>query len=84
MSIITKIGAALAFASTLGACAAPAVIADISDSAVRVQGNQYTENDAYMAEANRGCGLYGKSPMPLSETHTGPYSSVKQVLFACK
>jgi hypothetical protein len=84
MSTITEISVALALASTLGACAAPAVIADISDSSVRVQGNQYTENDAYMTEASRGCELYGKTPVPLSETRTGPYGAFKQVLFACK
>jgi hypothetical protein len=84
MSTIKKIGAALTLAASLGACTTPAVIADINDSAVRVQGNPYwTEKTAYEAEAARGCGLYNKQPVPLSETR-GPYNSYKQVLFACK
>jgi hypothetical protein len=37
-----------------------------------------------MTEASRGCELYGKTPVPLSETRTGPYGAFKQVLFACK
>ena len=65
-------------------CAAPAVISDIHDSAVRVQGNGRTSDEAFMAEAAKGCGLYNKQPVPLSTTQGGPYGSVKQVLFACK
>ena len=39
MNTIMKTGAALALAASLGACTTPAVIADINDSAVRVQGS---------------------------------------------
>jgi hypothetical protein len=81
MSAVTKIGAVLALVASLGACTMPAVIADASDSAVWIQGDPFlTPDDAYLAEARHGCGMYGKSPEALS---TWENIYVKRALYAC-
>jgi hypothetical protein len=67
----------------LGGCATPAVISDISDSAVRVQGDIYTPSSAILTEAHRGCGLYGKLPTAISSRQTGPYGAYREHLLAC-
>jgi hypothetical protein len=86
VSSMTKIATALALVASLGVCASQAAISDISDSAVRVEGNWYfTDDAAYLAEASRGCGMYGKTPVKLSHRWViGNVEDRKQVLFACK
>lgn len=66
------------------ACAAPAVISDISDSSLKLQANNYTPPAEILAEADRGCALYNKEPVRISERCMDGYCSYKEVLFACK
>jgi len=68
----------------LAGCAAPAVISDINDSAVKVQGNAYTPFEEITAEANQGCGHYNKSAVPISRACADYYCSRTEYLFACK
>jgi hypothetical protein len=69
---------------SLGACAAPA-ISDIATDKVRVQ-SDLDDPKAATAEAERGCAIYNRVPVPLSKRtiRTGPYSSVIEYLYACQ
>jgi hypothetical protein len=67
--------------SLLGACAGPA-ISDIATDKVKVQASNL---DLATPEAERGCSLYKRHPVYLSQRRipTGPYTSVNEFLFAC-
>jgi len=69
---------------SLGACAAPA-ISDIATDKVRVQ-SDLDDPKAATAEAERGCAIYNRVPVPLSKRtiRTGPYSSAIEYLYACQ
>ena len=78
-AIIVIVGLVLA-----GCAAAPAVISDISDSSLKVQGGMGTTDAMIMAEARRGCGLYSKTPVRISHQCVDEYCIRKSVLFACR
>ena len=64
--------------------AAPAVISDINDSAVKVQTGLSTKPADILAEVSRGCGIYGKASVEISFKSVDQYCFSKEVLFACK
>jgi hypothetical protein len=68
---------------SLGACAAPA-ISDIATDKVKVE-SAFEDPKAVQAEAERGCAIYNRIPVPLSKRRisTGGYSSKYEFLFAC-
>ena len=68
----------------LGACAAPAIISDINDSALKVQSGIGTSDEAILAKAREGCGIYGKKPVRISFVCKDEYCFTKNHLFACK
>jgi hypothetical protein len=68
--------------TTVSACRPP-VIAGMSSDSVQVQVNPGDKDDAVLAEAQRGCGIYGKSPLPISERCLDGYCMTKLRLFAC-
>ncbi len=78
-----KIVFVCAAALLLGACA-PAVISDINDSALKVQAGLGTTDEAILAEARRGCAIYGKTPVRISFVCKDEYCFTKDHLFACK
>jgi len=63
---------------------APAVISDISDSALKVRTGLGTKEADILAEARRGCGLYGKTPVSISWRCLDQYCFEKEWLFACQ
>lgn len=72
----------------LAACTKPeppkAVITEISDSSVSVLQKFGTSNEGVALEAARGCGLYGKKPVPVSShCAAGDACLAKVHLFAC-
>jgi hypothetical protein len=69
---------------SLGACAPPA-ISDIATDKVKVQ-SEIDDPKAATAEAERGCAIYKRVPVPISkrQTRTGPYSYVWEYLYACQ
>jgi hypothetical protein len=72
----------------LAACTMPErpkpAITEISDSSVSVLQRYGATNEAVALEAVRGCGLYGKKPVPVSSRCAGPDSCLSTVhLFAC-
>lgn len=68
----------------LAGCAAPAVISDINDSALKVQGNKLTPEKEFRREARKGCRLYGKKPVAISTRCLDQYCNRQERLFACK
>jgi hypothetical protein len=70
-------------AGALYGCSTP-VISDINDSAVKVQSAWYNNANEAMSEANRGCGLYGKSAVAISSRCLDGYCMNKEFLFACQ
>lgn len=66
------------------ACASPAVISDINDSALKVQGNAYTPVSEINLKAEEGCQIYNKSPVGISTTCLNQYCTMKEYLFACR
>src|SRR5437867_1156593 len=81
---MNKLSPILLFAGiAVCACSSP-VISDINDSAVKVQSAWYNNQNEAMAEANRGCGLYGKRAVPISSRCLDGYCSNKELLFACQ
>ena len=66
-----------------GGCRTAPVIADISDSAIVVQQLMTTPMADVVAEAERGCALYGKKSKQLSYTCVDGYCFTKRHLFAC-
>jgi hypothetical protein len=62
-------------------CSGP-VITDISSESLTVLKRGY-HDDEVRVEAARGCGLYGKRAIPISERSGGYYQGGKLVLFAC-
>lgn len=61
----------------------PAVIADISDSALTVQQNMRTPMEAVVAEAERGCALFSKAATPISTRCINDSCAPRLHLFAC-
>ena len=74
----------IAGAAALGGCAAPAVISDLEDDKVIVQGNQHTSQEDVAKKAAEGCAVHGRKAVPISQWCAGSYCSVKRHLFACK
>jgi hypothetical protein len=68
----------------VAACAAPAVISDINDSAIKIQVNAYTSPAEIDQRAQEGCGIYNKQPVPISQRCLDQYCVSKELLFACK
>ena len=79
-----KLGLLAAGLLSLGACAPPA-ISDIATDKVKVQ-SEIGDPKAATAEAERGCAIYKRVPVPISKRHTrtGPYSYVWEYLYACQ
>ncbi len=73
-----------AAALLLGACAAPAIISDINDSALKVQSGLGTTDEAILAKAREGRAVYGKTPVRISFVCKDEYCFTKNHLFACK
>ncbi len=69
---------------SLAGCAAPAVISDINDSALKVQANVYTPMNEVNAKAREGCQIYNKTPVSISVQCLDGYCTRKAYLFACK
>jgi hypothetical protein len=69
---------------SLAACAPPA-ISDIATDKVKVQ-SEVDDPKAVTAEAERGCAIYKRVPVPISKRRiqTGAYTSVYEYLFACQ
>ena len=67
----------------VSACAGPA-ISDIATDKVKVE-SAFDDPKAVMAEAERGCAIYNRTPVALSKRRisTGGYSSKYEFLFAC-
>ena len=72
--------AALGGASLLAGCSGPA-ISQINDSSLTVLKHSWNKPEEVQAEAVRGCSLYGKQPVPVSEYTIGHNDFV---LFGCK
>lgn len=68
----------------LAGCAAPAIISDINDSSLKVQGNAYTPMEKIWAKAREGCAIYSKTPVSVSFQCLDGYCVRKEHLFACK
>lgn len=66
------------------ACAAPAVISDINDSSLKIQVNSYTPQNEIAQKAQEGCGIYHKTPVPISQRCLDGYCINKELLFACQ
>src|SRR5690348_14411733 len=65
----------------LGGCAGPA-ISQMNESSLTVLRHPWNSEQQIQAEAARGCALYGKTPVPVSE-YSMAYQG-KFVLFGCK
>ena len=63
---------------------APAVISDISDSALTVQAGTGTTRADIEAQAVEGCGLYDREPVEISQRCLDEYCFRKAILFACR
>jgi hypothetical protein len=68
----------------LASCVTPAVTSDINDNAVKVVAGPFTKPEALQAEAARSCGIYNKTPIPISLQCLDEYCLRKVHLFACK
>jgi hypothetical protein len=68
----------------LASCAAPAVISDINDSALRIQVNALTPPAEIAQRARDGCAIYGKEPVPISSRCVNGNCDHQELLFACK
>jgi hypothetical protein len=75
---------AVVAALATAACAAPAVISDINDSSLKIQVNNLTPETEIAQKAREGCGLYNKTPVPISHRCMDGYCMSKEILFACK
>ena len=60
------------------------VISDISDSSLEVQTGLGTTDAMVAQEARRGCGLYEKKAVRISQRCLDQYCIRKAILFACK
>ena len=68
----------------LAGCAAPAIISDINDSSLKIQGNAYTPMEEILAKAREGCAIYSKTPVSISFQCLDGYCIRKEYLYACK
>ena len=75
---------AVVIALLVSGCTTPAVISDINDSSLKVQGGIGTTDSDYYAKALEGCALYSKKPVRISHVCIDGYCMRKTVLFACK
>ena len=75
---------AVIVALLVSGCSTPAVISDIDDSSLKVQGGMGTTENDYYAKAKEGCSLYNKKPVRISHVCIDAYCTRKSVLFACK
>ena len=69
--------------------APPAVISDVNDSSVKIQGAPSTPREEIAAEANRACGIYGKQAVSMDSVRCAVPSeygwcSREEHLFACQ
>lgn len=74
----------LAALFVVGACAAPAVISDINDSALKVEVNAWTSAAEIERRAREGCAVYDKEPVSISYRCLDTDCIRKELLFACK
>ena len=75
---------ALIVALLTAACAAPAVISDINDSSLKIQVNNLTPQNEIAQKAQEGCGIYHKTPVPISQRCLDGYCINKELLYACQ
>ena len=68
----------------LAACAAPAVISDTSDSALRIEANNWTPPAEIEQRAREGCGAYDKVPISIGMRCLDGDCVRRELLFACK
>lgn len=74
--------AIIAALAVLTACAGQPVVGEMSQDRVIIVGNNAGE-PAILAEANRGCGMYGRSAHFMSWRCMDQYCVQKAYLFAC-
>jgi hypothetical protein len=79
-----KIPATLLGLLFLAACAAPAVISDINDSALKIQVDAWTPPSEIERRARDGCAIYEKDPVPVSYSCLDNNCMRRELLFACK
>lgn len=68
----------------LAGCAAPAAVSDVSDSMVKIRGNQFTPVAELDAEAQNACGLYGKQAVKMSQFCVDSQCAFQDTLYVCK
>jgi hypothetical protein len=68
----------------LAACAAPAVISDTSDTALRIEANNWTPAAEIDQKAQEGCGAYKKIPVSIGMRCLDGDCVRRELLFACK
>src|SRR5690349_23438464 len=68
----------------LTACAAPAKISDTSDTALRIEANNWTPRAEIEQRAREGCGTYGKVPISIGMRCLDGECVQRELLFACK
>ena len=68
----------------LAACAAPAVISGTSDTALRIEANNWTPAAEIEQKAQEGCGAYKKVPVSIGMRCLDEDCVRREVLFACK
>lgn len=73
----------MATVAAVAACSAPPAMLDMSQDRVIVMGNN-SGQPAVRAEAARGCGLYNRTPVFMSQSCVGEYCLQKRYLFACR
>ena len=67
-----------------GCVATPAVISDINDSSLKVEGGMGTTDAMIQSKAAEGCALYSKRAVSISQQCMDQYCLRRRVLFACK
>jgi Tfp pilus assembly protein PilP len=68
----------------LAGCAAPAAVSDVSDSMVKVRGNQFTPVTELDATAQNACQLYKKEAVKMSQFCVDSQCVYQDTLYVCK
>ena len=80
-----KLIAAILTALLLTGCmSTPAVILDLEEDKVIVQGGLGTTQESIQQEAVRGCAIHGRRPVAINQMCLDEYCIRKQFLFACQ
>jgi hypothetical protein len=74
----------LALAASLCGCHPAPTISQISESSLTVDQHLGTTMAQVRAEAERGCGLYGRTAFPVSDRCVGATCATRSYLFACR